>query len=753
VACCTSSDLAAPEPGLASISADDIRADSRSLGNGVSQITLSAPAIHCGACIGTIESALGSLHQVARARVNLTERRVLIEWRETATDAELAGIIATLARTGYAVHTETGEPETDPEFSRLLRALGVAGFSAMNIMLLSVSVWSGAEGATRDMFHWISACIAGPTILYSGRVFYQSAWSALRNRRLNMDVPIALAITLAFIMSLYQVINSAEHAWFDAPVSLLFFLLAGRTADHMMRARARSRVSGLGRLMAKGAVVLQDDGQRRYLPIEAVKPGMTLLVAAGERVPVDGVVIDGRSDVDRSLVTGESAVEVATPGRALEAGVLNLTGPVNLRATSDAKTSFLSSMEAMMTEASAAHGTYRRIADRAAQLYSPVVHLTALISLIGWKLAGADWDFALQVTVATLIITCPCALGLAVPMVHAVAAGRLSRSGILLKDGAALERLAKIDSVVFDKTGTLTTGIPALAGYTGEAATLPFAVALARVSNHPYARGIAAGLADIPAATLADIGEVPGSGVEARSSDGALWRFGSPRWAANDLARTEAAVVLTRNGALLATFRFQENLRRGAFDAVAAVKSLGLATRIASGDAEDRVAKMAARLETDSHAGGLKPSEKIALIQREKSAGRSVLMVGDGINDAPALAAADVSMAPAAASEIGRSACGLIFLNPDLHAVPDAIMIARKAHRLVVENFVLAIAYNIVAVPLAVLGYATPLLAAIAMSTSSIIVVANALRLASYAPRRRDGGSPAAIVIGKGVPA
>jgi Cu2+-exporting ATPase len=752
MACCTSIDHTAPEPGFASISADDIRAESRDLANGLRQITLSAPAIHCGACIGTIEGALARLPQVASSRVNLTARRVTIDWREDATDRSLAEIVTVLARAGYAVHTETAETGDDPELRRLLRALGVAGFSAMNIMLLSVSVWSGAEGATRDLFHWISAIIAGPTILYSGRVFYASAFAALSARRLNMDVPIALAITLAFAMSLWQVTNSAEHAWFDAPVSLLFFLLAGRTADHMMRSRARSRVSGLGRMMAKGAVVIEDDGTRRYMAIEGIRPGMLIAVPAGERVPVDGVVVSGRSDVDRSLVTGESAAEGITQGRALEAGVLNLTGPLTLRATADAKSSFLAAMESMVVDASAANGAYRRIADRAAQLYSPVVHLTALASLIGWKLVGADWNFALQVTVATLIITCPCALGLAVPMVHAVAAGRLSKAGVLLKDAAALEKLATVDTIVFDKTGTLTTGTPQMTGCTGEPAALAIAAMLARNSNHPYARGVAQALAFTLDEALTDMREVPGSGVEARSADGALWRFGASVWACGTTqpsrppSRGEAAVVLSRNGVLAATFRFTERLRKGAAATAEAAARDGMRLRIASGDAETRVAQIAGQLGIEAFHGGLKPAEKIALIQREKAAGHRVLMVGDGINDAPALAAADVSMAPATASEIGRAASGFVFLHEDLSSVTDAIGVAKKAHRLVLQNFALAIGYNIIAVPLAVLGHASPLLAAIAMSTSSIIVVANAMRLAAHKSPEKpvQAGKPAA---------
>jgi P-type Cu2+ transporter len=735
VSCCAPPLNPLDDGGFASVSSPDIRAESRDIGNGVRQIALSVPQIHCGACIGTIEGAVAAMPSVRGVRVNLTARRMTFDYAETATDQQIEDVIARMAKLGYAAHTEGARALDDPEFTRLIRALGVAGFSAMNIMLLSVSVWSGAEGATRDLFHWISALIAAPTILYSGRVFYASAFNALASRRLNMDVPIALAITLAFLMSLHQVGSGAEHAWFDAPVSLLFFLLAGRTADHYMRMRARGRISGLRRLMSKGAIVINSDGTRSHLTLDAVRPGMTLFIAAGERVPVDGTVISGSSDVDRSIVTGEAASLQVGSGSALESGVLNLTGPLTLEATADSASSFLSTMEQMVDEAGAAQGTYRRIADRAAQLYSPVVHITALASLIGWKLAGADWSFALEVTVATLIITCPCALGLAVPMVHAVAAGRLSKSGVLLKDAAALERLAGIDSVVFDKTGTLTSGSPEVSGWTGDADALGHAALLAASSNHPYARGVALAFTPSNHLRLGVIREVPGSGVEARDASGRLWRFGSPGWALaakGDLPGA-AAVVLSCDGRLSATFRFQERLRAGAAAAMTSLQKIaGLKVRIASGDDPERVGIIAARLGVETFEGRLKPADKIALIGRERALGHKVLMVGDGINDAPALAAADVSMAPASASDIGRSASSLVFLNQSLLAVADAVMISRRANRLVLQNFALAIGYNIFAVPLAIAGYATPLLAAVAMSTSSIIVVANAMRLAAW---------------------
>ena len=471
-----------------SFGSDELRQAARSLGDGTARIELSVPAIHCGACIHTVEKGLSRLDGVMDARVNLSTRRVSIRFREN----NPPPLAETLVGLGYPPHLfDESETSNDRTMSELLRGLAVSGFAAGNIMLLSVSVWSGADGATRDMFHWISALIALPALAFGGGIFYRSAWQALRHGRMNMDVPIAIGVTLAYVMSLFETINHGPHAYFDAAASLLFFLLIGRTLDHMMRDKARSAVVGLARLAPRGAIVIAADGSREYTPVSGIEPGNRLLIAAGERIPVDAQVVSGASDLDCSLINGESRPQSVAAGSAVRAGTLNLTGPLTLEATARADDSFLAEMMRMMEAAEGGRTRYRRIADRVSALYAPVVHLTAFVTFLGWMAIDGDWHKAITIAIAVLIITCPCALGLAVPIVQVVAARRLFEHGVMVRDGSALERLTEIDTMLFDKTGTLTLGRPRLVN-TDEIAPemLAIAAALGAHSRHPLSQAI-----------------------------------------------------------------------------------------------------------------------------------------------------------------------------------------------------------------------------------------------------------------------
>ncbi len=730
MSCCAAAEfaLAMSDPRSAT---DEVLLASRIVGEGIRQTDLSVPRIHCGGCIQKVETSLRALPGVEDARVNLSTRRVAIRWR---TDNSPAPFIETLRKIGYDAHLhDTGADEQDDTLKELIRALAVAGFAASNIMLLSVSVWSGADASTRDMFHWISALIAFPALAYSGRIFFSSAWHALRHWQTNMDVPISIGVLLAFCMSLYETSHHEPHVYFDAAISLLFFLLIGRTLDHMMRERARRAVLGLARLSSRGALVVQNDRTHAYVPVGEIEPDMRILLAAGERVPVDARVETGQSEVDCALVSGESLPQLVSSGMMLSAGTLNLTSPLTIVATASAKDSFLAEMVRMMEAAEASRSVYRRIADRASRLYAPVVHFTALLTFIGWMIVEGDLHRAATVAIAVLIITCPCALGLAVPMVQVVAAGRLFECGVMVKDGGALERIAEVDTVIFDKTGTLTVDQLRLINREAiDPTALAIAAAIAAYSRHPYSRALVAsvrGDKSIAPMTFDEISEQPGAGMQATVGT-TIYRLGREDWALERAAKeaVSADVVLSENGQIRSAFRFASDLRADASEAVRAVAHQVCRVEVMSGDRDEPVRRIASSLGL-SHRSGVSPAEKTKRITDLTAAGHHVLMVGDGLNDTPALAAAHASMAPATAADVGRNAADLVFLRDSLLAVPHAVAVARDARRLVHQNLFFAVGYNVIAVPLAILGHVTPLVAAVAMSASSLLVIANALRL------------------------
>jgi Cu2+-exporting ATPase len=413
VGCCTGIALtAADQVGLARL--EELKAAARPGEDGRPRLTLSVPAIRCGQCIATIERALHKLPEVASARVNLTTRRVAVTL--AAKDGDPVPVIEALDALGYpAIPVEPGAPAPPASASRqrLLRAMAVAGFGASNVMLMSVAVWSGAEPGLRDVFHLISAAIALPVVAYAGQPFFASAAAGLRAGRVNMDVPISLGVLLTLGLSLFEGASGGDHVFFDAALTLLFFLLVGRYFDALVRERASSAVTGLARLAARGGTVIESDGNRRYLPLDRIVSGMILVILPGDRVPVDVRIRRGGTDVDRSIVTGESDPAPAGPGDPLEAGSLNLTGAVEVEVLRPAGESFLAEVTRMLEAAEHGRGRYVRLADRVAKLYAPIVHLLAAATFAGWlSFTGGDWRVAIFTAVSVLIITCPCALGL-----------------------------------------------------------------------------------------------------------------------------------------------------------------------------------------------------------------------------------------------------------------------------------------------------------------------------------------------------
>lgn len=718
--------------------ADPLRAELapfvRSLASQRHELHLLLEGVNCGACVQRIERALRRLPTVEEARVNLTLRRLYLRWRGDREQAsELVARVRALGYGAVPFDPERMQSEAEERERELLRAMAVAGFAAGNVMLLAVSVWAGhAYGmgeATRAFFHWFEAFIALPAIAYAGRPFFRSAWTALRSGHTNLDVPISLAVLLAPALSLYETVRGGEHVYFDSAVTLLFFLLIGRYLDQRARGAARSAAERLLALRTRPVTLLCDDGTTRSVRPDHLRPGQRILVAPGERIGADGVVERGRSAVDRSAISGESVPEPVAEGAQVFAGTLNLEAPLRVRVRAVGEDTLLADMTRLMALAEQRRGRFVALADRLARLYAPLVHSLALLTFLGWWLVGeSDWQEALLYATAVLIITCPCALALAVPAVQVIACGRLMRQGILLKSATALERFAEVDVVALDKTGTLTEDRPKpqLAGL--DRRLLREAAALAKASRHPLARALADALPDVP--VREDVVEVPGSGLVWRGPDGE-WRLGRRGFAGpeGDGVPQGPELWFSRPGAAPLCIRFRDRLRPDARAVIERLRGSGYELMVLSGDRAPVVERVAREVGIRDWQAELRPDAKVRALEALRERGRKVLMVGDGLNDAPALAAAHVSLSPAHAMDISQTAADAVFQGARLAPVCEVLEVARRAQRLVRQNIAFALLYNTIAIPFAMAGFVTPLVAALAMSSSSITVVLNALRL------------------------
>lgn len=725
---------------VTSRSADAQNARDRANAPSTVSVVLAVPHMVCGGCVRTIEQALRAAPGVGAARANLSARRVAVTFSSPTTSVAAIGAVLKDAGFTSAEVLDDGLSQSLGS-SGLLGRVGVAGFASANIMMVSVSVWSGhtsdMDTSVQTLFHWISALIALPAIGYSAQPFFASAFAALRNRRLNMDVPISLGIALATAMSIFQTMRGSDQVYFDAAVTLVFFLLIGRVLDESMRVKSRSAAENLLSLKALVATVIGDDGTARQVQARNIVPGMRMIVAAGERIAADGTVASGRSAIDEGLITGETLPRIVAEGDHVHAGTVNGSGPLHVTATAGDDNTLLAEIARLMLAGEQSRGRYVRLADRAARLYAPAVHILGLATFVGWMIAGSGWEPALTYSIAVLIITCPCALALAVPAVQVAATSRLFACGMIVKAADGLERLSEVDTVIFDKTGTLTVGDLRL---TADAELsddlLSSAAGLAVASRHPYAQAVvrAATERGLNVMPREDTREVAGSGLAAGAGADEV-RLGSSDWVvgASSPRHQDASLWFVQPGMAPVGFRFEDRLRPDAISAIAELKLAGYAVELLSGDRPDAVANAAQAAGIDIWQGGAKPGAKHARLEALKNNGHLALMIGDGLNDAPALATAHASLSPASAVDISQTAADAVFQGDKLAPVVEALKVARAAHRLAVQNFAIAILYNFVFVPMAMAGYVTPLVAAIAMSTSSIIVTANAVRLRTMA--------------------
>ncbi|MBI1363946.1 MAG: cadmium-translocating P-type ATPase [Proteobacteria bacterium] len=693
----------------------------------IQTVHLMVGAVHCAACAWLIETVLSQQSGVTYARMNLTTRRLTVRWDRSKTTAQK--VLEPVHQLGYTLRPyrpELLETTRKEEEKHLLLCLAVAGFAAANVMLLSVALWADTDGSmgptTRLMMQGFSALIVLPAAVWAGQPFFTSALRALRHGRLNMDVPISLAVLLTLGLSIFDTLTqTGGETYFESAAMLLFFLLLGRYLDSRARGRSRAAAEQLAGLQAGSALRLNGQSSE-VVPLSALAAGDTVLVAKGERIPADGVVLTDTVTLDTAFLTGESLPTQLHKGDTAFAGSLNAGDALKLRMTARAADSRLAHIVALVEEATTARNRYTLLADRVARLYAPLVHVLAAATFALWWLAGAEIHTALTHAVAVLLVTCPCALALAVPSVQVAAVTRLLRQGVLLTSASALERLKDITTVVLDKTGTLTSG-----RITVEAPsdTLAKAARLAVGSTHPLARAVVAACPQAEPAK--NVREIPGQGLEGKiglrvcrlgsaAFCGAVADDNTPLWFRDG---SKPAVPLT----------CQDTLRPDAAAAVAAFKQAGLPVMLLSGDRQSAVDAVAAQTGITEAFSHQSPEDKHAALKKLSDGEQRVLMIGDGINDAPALALAHASMTLATGSDVAKTAADVILQHDRLMDAVRTWRLSKRAHRMVLGNFTLAVCYNTVAVPLAMAGYITPLGAAVLMSASSVTVVLNTLRL------------------------
>ena len=686
------------------------------------QLELMVGGLVCGACVWLVEQALAAEPDVTVARAALTTRRLRLAWRGARARAE--DFAALLARLGFRAVPFNGaclRAADDAETRALARALGIAAFGAMNVMLVSVAVWVGTDmgPATRGAMHWLSALIGLPVIATGGLPFYRSALAALRGHRTNMDVAISLAVLATALMSLSEALRNGPYTWFDGATMLLALLLAGRLLDRTARARAGRALAELLALQNASMRRLQPDGSLAEIAVGALRTGDRVLLAPGERLAVDAVADSDGGTFDLAAITGESLPRSLPPGAAVAAGAVNMGAAVWLRVARPAADGSLAAMARLLEAAAQGRSRFVGIADRVARLYVPVVLGVAAATFAFWWLRGGDWREALVPAVAAMIITCPCGLALAVPAVQAVAVGALFRRGILVTSPTALERLASADQALLDKTGTLTAGLPELQPGDWTPAELRRAAGLAQASRHPLAEALARACPDAPAPD--GVVEHPGQGLERQGV-----RLGSARFAG--VADDSASLFLVEPGRAPVRFAFADRPHPASAEAVRQLETLGLGVALASGDRPGAVAALAAALGIGTFTAEATPEGKATMVSARQRQGGRVAMVGDGINDAPALAVAHVGVAAGRATDLARAAADIVLRGEGIGQLPAAIRIARRTQMIARQNIVFSLAYNVVAVPLAIAGLVTPLAAAVVMASSSLVVTLNALR-------------------------
>lgn len=718
----------------------------------IREAALMLEGITCAACVWLNEQQLLRLPGILSVDINYTSHRARVRWDNA--QIQLSAILEAVAAIGYRAHpydSARQEVLQQKERKQAINRLWVAGLSMMQVMMYAVPIYVAQNNEIEPRFlwmlHWASFLLTLPVMVYSALPFYRGAWRDLKARRVGMDTPVAIGIITAFSASSWALFQHiAQGVYFDSVSMFVFLLLGGRYLEGIARRKAGEALESLVKLIPAFAHRLPDWPASRAsneVVVSAITPGMTLLIRPGETIPVDGEVLDGCSASNESLLTGESRPIEKTPGDPVIAGSVNLNSQLVIRVDQTGQNTRLASIARLLDQALAQKPRLAQMADRFASLFVALLLLTALLSFIVWHFIAPDR--ALWIMVAVLVISCPCALSLATPTALTAASGHLARLGILITRGHALETLVHVTDVVFDKTGTLTDGAMHLLeqrqlgpGTPDAAQALAIAQALEAGSEHPLALAL---LNTLPASGLSasQISNIPGSGVEA-SINGQRWRLGNLKFACElcgerpqpeivNWRNDVSAIALANQSRLVALFAIGDTARPEAAAAIAALQAEGLRVHLLSGDGAGVVERLAQQLGCDHWQAGATPQEKLDYVGRLQTSGLHVMMIGDGINDAPVLAQSDISIAMGGGTDVARASGDMVLIDDRLTLIPAALMVARKTQRIIRQNLWWAAAYNLIALPLAVSGHVTPWLASLGMALSSLLVVSNALRL------------------------
>ena len=722
-----------------SASLPDLDAALRGAGYGLREqvMELQVTGMSCASCVARVERALQAVPGVLAVAVNLASERATLQ---VLAGTPLESLEVALERAGYGIASSA----TGQRFPRATLELALAGLLAAPFLIGMLGMGLGRDWMPGA---WWQLALATPLQFVFGARFYRGALGALRARTGNMDLLVALGTTAAYALSVWQWVAGHHHLYFEASALIIFFVLLGKHLESRAKQATAGAIRALLDLKPRTAMRL-DAGEEREVPAALLRLQDIVVIRPGERVPADGVVTEGEAGLDESALTGESQAVAKAPGSPLSTGTVVLDGRLVMRVTAVGEETVLARVAALVSAAQASRAPIQKLVDRVSAIFVPVVIVIALLSLAGWLLAGAGMEAALMHAVAVLVIACPCALGLATPTAIMAGTGAAARAGILVRDAEAIERAAGITLVAFDKTGTLTEGKPVLAALREvEPGALRLAAALQAGSEHPLARAVLAAHG-APPPPVAAFRALPGRGVQGEVG-GRRLSLGSPRLLAEsgavpDAALTDAAAAESAQGRtlawlledrrILALLAFEDAVKPGSAAAVAALKEMGLRVVVLSGDSQAAAGALGARLGLAEVEAALLPADKSARIATWQQAGERVAMVGDGVNDAPALAAADLGIAMGTGTDAAMAAAGITLLRGDPALVPQALELMRRTRRKVRQNLFWAFAYNVAGLPLAAMGGLSPALAGAAMAASSVSVLGNALLLARWRP-------------------